>query len=349
MNKYLFSALALAVGTGVWAATDLTETMTVVKTDGTSVEFNVADIERVDFAVVETSYAMVVTPSEGEAVKVATIPTVFRVDDSTAGVPVILGFSMVDAAEPADARQGEYAIELSVSALKFNIADEINLSDGADSGVTATLYRYADGEVDNVWDVQTSGTLTTAFDAKSKTVTVKLEAGYEDGTVISLDYKGSVVMTESLKGFNPPFEYINQGQYFNADGVGENIFNVESVSYTANVKQNGLTFDRFILTLSNYQDCKIFINPEYYGQLIDFADAPADSYYVTYAYAMQLGSENTARPGGYYVGLQGTLKVVKGEDNHYVIDLDVTNFYRGTYGNSGTPERVVLNFTGVVD
>ncbi len=346
MKKIILSAFALGCASLAWAFVEKMEVMTVVKADGTTIEYNVADIDRVSFEVVSNEYSMLVAPASGEAVKLASAPTVFRMLPAEEGNPYGFGIAMVEAAEPAEARNGLYAVQLSVSQLKMNTAG-VDLSEGAASGITVTLYKYdAEANVEETYEVQTGGTLTTAVDNKTKAVTINLDATYADGTEVAVEFKGKVTDVESLEGLNPPFVYVNKGQRYDADGNPGAIFDVTEAKLLSNAKVCGVAgFEKFEFTLSNDMSCYVAVKPEYIGTEIDFETAPTDAFIVKYDSINYGSQDNTAfLPAG----INGKLLIVRNDDGSYVIDLD---FYAhciswGTV-NKTSKERVVLNYTGV--
>lgn len=346
MRKLMLSVLALGCASLAWAFVEKTEVMTVVKTDGTKIEYNVADIDRVGFEVVSNEYTMLIAPASGEEVKIASIPAVFRMLPAEEGMPYGFGISMVEAAEPADARNGMYAVQIAVSQLKMNTAD-VDLSEGAASGITVTLYKYdAEGSVEETYEVQTGGSLTTAVDNKTKAVTINLDATYADGTNVVVEFKGKVTDVESLEGLNPAFVYVNNGQHYDADGNPGPIFDITEATLLSNNRVCGVTgYEKFEFSLSNDRACYVAVKPEYIGTEIDFETADTDAFIVKYD-AINYGSkDNTAFLP---VGINGKLLVVKNEDGSYIIDLDVYAHYIswGTV-NKTSNERVVLNYTGV--
>lgn len=341
MRKLFLSLLTLVCALVSWAIVEEREIMTVIKSDGTTVVYDVNDVEKVTFEVKTEEYKMVISPSQGEAVKLETVPTVFRVTPSKEGEPYLFGFTTVEAENAAAARQGKYAVELSVSALKMNTAS-VDLKDGSASGVNVTLYTYADGEVAEVKEVQTSGTLTTAVNTKNKQVTVNLEAAYKDGTTLNIEYVGAVKDVESLEGFNPPYVYNNEGQYFNADGLPGGIFKVEGMTYTPDVNYRGVSGDRFDFTLGNGKTCWFILAQKYIDKVFDFATAEGGECYFWYD-NIQIVSKGTPYMNQ---GTDGTISVKMNEDRTFTVDFKVSNQYISSYGTAGgTPEYVVLNYT----
>ena len=343
MKKLCLSLVALICASLAWAIVDKTEKMTVVKTDGTTVEYDVADIQQVTFGIVEESYTLLVATPGQTPVKLETIPTVFRVNPANDGDPYRFGITTIEAATPADGRQGQYAVEIAVSSLKMNTAD-VDLAGGSNSGVTVTIYSYKDGEVDKIWDAQSAGKLTTAVDNKTRRVTISLEADYADGSNVVVDFVGNVVAADDLEGFNPPFVYKNQGQYFSPDGTPLGIFDVTGMTYTPDAKYQGGAYagSRFDLTLSNGRTCWFIIRPELIGTTLDFATAqPGDAYFCYDNIQVAAAATNDWSLSG----TEGKITVVKNEDNTFTIDLLVTNKYKMGTTNGGTPEYVILNYT----
>ncbi len=338
MNKLIITAAALACAAQAFAFVEKTEQMTVVKADGSTVVFDVADLDQVTFDEVEVNYPFYIQPATGNVMKLTAVPTVFRMSPAETGDPYQFGISAVAAETPADARQGEYAVQIKVAPTVMNTSG-VDLSDK--SNVIVTLYRYVDGKVDNVWESQVSGTLTTALNSKTQAVTIDLEADFEDGTSAFVSYVGKVTNVDDLVGLNPPFEYINQGQYFNYDGTPYGLFDVTSCKMTSGVSYRGLNGAYlFELACSNGQTCKVYVKADKIGEEINFATSAFD-YIFLYDNIQIYG-----KGAGMLEGVEGTIKVVKNDDDTYVIDVDVTNKYLNWGSVSGTPERVRINFTG---
>ena len=346
MNKLIISAAALVCAAQAFAFVEKTEQMTVVKADGTTVVFDVADLDQVTFDEVETDYAYYVAPATGSALKLTAVPTVFRMSPAEVGNPYVFGISSVAAETPADARQGEYAIELAVGSSVMNTSG-VDLSDK--SNVVVTLYHYTDGKVDNVWEAQTSGTLTTAVNSKTQVVTLNLEADFEDGTFVSVSFNGKVTNVDDLVGLNPPFEYINQGQYLNQDGNPQGLFDVESLTYTANQRYHGNSYDhKFTFNLSNGRECFIYVTNDLVNAgEIDVDTLDANKFEFRYE-NIQVASKGTQYANG---AKEGKINIVKNDDGSYKIDITMTNkyYYTSYFGETsvmGDPQYVIINFTG---
>lgn len=345
-NKLILSSVALVCAAQAFAYVEKSEVMTIEKADGTTIQYTISDLDRVSFGEVETQYALYIEKADGEQVKLQNFPKVFLAQPSADGNPYEYGFSFVDAATPEEVRQGDYAIQVSVSALKMN--EDVDLAGGAASGVTVALYSYADGEVDNVWDAQTEGSFSMSTNAKNGQVTMTIEATFEDGTTVDLVYKGKPTAADDMIGLNPPFEYKNQGEYFNKDGNSSGVFSVESIvdNKLVRVGTDGKQFRYLNIELSNYAFVEIYIDPAYIGQKIDFSDAPSNSFKVTYGYEYSK-SIDLASPDYYhamYIAKIGSLLVDQDADGKFTVDLDVTNRY-DSYGSvtGSLLERVIFN------
>lgn len=347
MNKLIISALALAAAAPTFAYVEKNEVMTVEKADGTTQKFLINELDRVSFGVEETEYALYFAPAGASALKLVSVPSVFLANPASPGDPYEYGFSAVAAAEPAEARQGEYAVQVSVGELKMNESD-VDLAGGATSGINVAVYHYTDGEVDNVWETQAAGSFTMSTNNKTQIVKFEIEATYADGSELYLTYSGKPTAVESMKGLNPPFEYVNQGQYFNADGNPETVFNVTAMKYTSGKRVQGVSYEGFEFTLDNGMECYLCVAEELVNAgTIDVADLSANQMQFKYGYNIQLASKGTQWSNCAQVG---TFNIVDNGDGTYVIDFDMTNLYLNTYGSQGgSPERVVLNFNGAAN
>lgn len=348
-NKLILSSVALLCAAQAFAYVEKSEVMTIEKADGSTVQYTISDLDRVSFGTVETQYALYIEKADGDQVKLLSFPKVFMAQPSAEGNPYEYGFSFVDAATPAEARQGDYAVQVSVGALKMN--STVDLAGGATSGVTVALYSYADGEVSNVWEAQTEGSFSMSTNAKTGQVTMNIEATFEDGTIVDLTYKGKPTAADDMKGLNPPFEYKNQGQYFNKDGNPSGVFSVSQIvdNKLVRVGTDGKQFRYLNIELSNYAYVEVWIDPEYIGQKIDFSDAPSNSFKVTYGFEYSKSIELTAPDyyRGTYIAKVGSLFVDQDENGKFLIDLDATNRYENAF-SPGTVtgselERVVFN------
>lgn len=342
MKKMLLSALALACATSAFAYTEETEIMTVTLTDGTVVEYPVAAVEHVTFGTkVETTNLLLTRGGETLA-QLEAVPTLFRVVPAAdSGEGYGFGFGLIAAETPADLCLGGYGVEVNVSASKINTGT-LQLVGDETAPASVTMYAYdSEGAVAETLTELTAGTLTTAVDVKTKAVTFILNATFGDGTEIYAEYKGKVIDVESLADMNPKPVFHNELIYYNADGVAS----VTSAVVGCKRDTSYSGWPRFTLSFENSsaQKCTIEMQEQFFGQELDFATLTEQA--VNFAY----GSIQLSGPNDQYrnQGLVGTICIKANEDGTYTIDADVTNSYKTAWsGTGGTPERVVLNYSG---
>ena len=208
---------------------------------------------------------------------------------------------------------------------------------------TARPGSYAEGNKGTLTATKNSdGSVTIDLDATNSYVRGGFAGG--DPNHVVLNYTPEVVEPEPVVTVEP-----NTCLYVQASGT-ERTFTVESCDAQTSKSYNGLTFDAYSLTLSGDMLCTVYIAADQYNNKIDFANAPDNSYFVTFGFSysnlIQLGANNTKRPGSYNVGDKGSLCVSKDEDGIVTIDLDVTNSFTSAYGyDNGDGSHVVLNYT----
>lgn len=347
MKKVILPALALMCAAQLSAFTEETEVMTVQLLNGTTAEYNVDDINTVNFSVKTTTLALSIATPDADPLKLTAIPTVLRCA-GTEGMPYGFGFGLVDGTTAEEMRAGQYAIEMSVPAALMNTG-ELQLTGNDASGAVVMLYSYnEEGKVEKVWDKLTDGTVSTALNTKTKAVTLEVNATFEDGTVVRCSYVGSVKDVESLEPLNPVPTYDDMMRYFNQDGNLSVLANITGVTTKTS---SGKTRYTFAFDNSSAKSCYIEIDPTYIGQEINFATLETQNVFnFTY------GSIQVSGPNSEYrnIGKEGVISVVNNEDGTTTIFADVTNKYETNYGwgtpsVGGTPERVIIKWTGTIE
>ncbi len=346
MNKLILSAAALLCAAQSFALVEKTEKMTVVKADGSTVEYNIADIQQITFEELTVNYPLYIT-TVFEDVKLTSVPKVFRMSPAEAGDPYRFGIATVECSTPEEARQGQYAIEFSVTPTAMNTTID-DLSGSND--VVVKLYRYEEGVMKREWEKQNAGSLSMTTDTRRGTVTLELTAQFDGGASVEVSFSGQVTNVDDLVGLNPPFVYVNQGQYFNYDQKPTGLFDVTGMTYKAGASAGGVKWDhQFNFTLSNGEtNCYLCVSDDLVNAgEVNIKDLSASQCYFRYS------SIQVASPGTPYQqeGLNGTINVVKNDDDTYVIDVTMYNKYKSPWGTgeSGTPEYVIINFTGAAN
>lgn len=336
MKKLFTAALALSTILAATANDDKKEIMTVELANGEKMEYAVDDIARMQF--VQPTIAFTFTNANGESESFESIPQLFRVMPAETGQPTKFGIGTVETSEPAGLLLGKYAVELTL-APSVLYTGQINLADNAESALI-NLYLYDENQaVSEVYTTPTEGTLNTSRNAKGE-ITLELNATFESGVSVYASYKGKATDVESLEALNPAPVYFNELLYFNSDGV-------ESIHRTVTgvTKTTASGKSRYTLEFNQETETtRIEIIPELVGELIFLPDAASNSVNFQYGH-IQVSSPNDQWRN---TATNAFVKVVENGDGTVVIDADVTNTYimYGAENASGTPERVIINYSG---
>lgn len=338
MKKNIFAAALLLSSVNAFAFVEETEIMTVKHIDGSTTEYVVENVDEIAFTVKSNTYAFGIDVPGEEPIRLTTLPAVLRCSPTEAGAPYGFAFGMVEGTTAEELRAGDYALEFNVSATKINTGalDVIN------DAVGVSLYQYADGKVVNVWDNVTSGTVSTALNTKTKVVTLEVDVTFEDGTVVKGSYVGSVKDVTSLEELNPAPTYEGQIAYFNTDGNLAVVGNVTGVT-----RKTSSGKERFTFTTDNSstKSCYIEVLESLIGTEVDLPTAENNSINFTY------GSIQVSGPNSEYrnTSLQGKVYIADNGDGTFTFKANVTNLYKSMWGgNAGTPEYVIINYTGEV-
>lgn len=325
------------------------EHMVIEMKDGSTVEYNVADVEKVNFSVVE--YNFTITPAEGEMVAYATVPSLLRVLPSETGASTLLGFGNVEGATAEEITAGEYGVYLSVSASKI-YTGEFDLAENGDSYILKVV-KYTEGGAEYVLDEVASGKLSTKFNQKNRKVTLELDAVMSDGTAIAAKYEGVPTDVESIEGIVPSKKYGNEAFYYNADGK-ESQANIASVSMRYSSYSSATTFTfTFEGYLGGQTEATLMIPDAVFesGQE-EFSLPETNGWQFKLGYFIQLFGKtgNEDRDKYSNVADNGTMKAKKNEDGSYELFIEIQNYYDNYVGtHQGTPEKVILNYVGVIE
>ncbi len=339
MKKSILLASGLAVALAAAAFTEVTETMTVRLADGTAVGYDIDQVEKVDFETVETTVGLLFTGADGtEIAKTGAMTSMFRFLPADNDQAVRLYFGTAVGAESFAALGEGSHVFLLDCALSALYQGEVSLT-GA-SGITLTGFEIADGVAASELPEVSQGTVTTTRNAKG-VLTVELDAVLADGSALRASYTGSPSDITSVEELFPSGEIKNEMSYYGYSG------DVEVTSAITGVKITDYNdWKRFTFTFesASAQSCTIEIDPAAIGQQIDFATL--ESHTVNFRY----GSVQVSGPNDQYrnQGVEGTILITDNGDGTVTILADVTNKYKNMWGSgtSGTPERVVLSYSG---
>lgn len=349
MKKIFITGLMALASLNMSYALD-EEFMVVTLKDGTTVEYNVANVERVNFDLRHTDDAFTVVNTDGTTDAYVTIPTLLRVRAAETGAATQFGFGTVQATDAQGLTQGDYGVYLSVSAAKL-YAGDIDLATETDSYVLK-LVKYENGDTKTLNEKVTSGTLSTKINNKNNNVTISLDAVFEDGVAVTAKYAGRPVDVESLDAMIPAKKYGNEAFYYDSSEK-EYHASVTDVrkSFSSYSKKTTLTFD-----FDN------MINGEQYIKII-FSEALMNSTETTFNLAETAGWElrlGTIQLCGYdkddssidwkNAADNGTMILEHNPDGTIHIYMEVQNYYNNYMGTHlGTHEKVIFNYVGSIE
>lgn len=347
MKKIISTIVSTAMAVGVYAG--VREMMVVTLKDGTTVEYNVDNVEMVNFQVTEDAFSVI--PSGGTEAGYATIPAMLRQQPSEAGKPTIFGFGHVTATTAEDLTAGEYGVHVTVSAAKLYQGD-IDLSTDKDSYMLK-LVKYTEGGAERIWDNVASGTLTTKINAKNQRVTLQLDAVFSDGTVVTANYEGKPTDVESLDAAVPEIKYGNELFYFDTTGSEKHknvVSATKSYSSFSGSTTFTLNFDSEVFTSSGgTTNIKIAI-PETMLNSGDSSWSLAETtgeWRITFGGMFFYGATGTSMDTYSRIPDNGTLKVAV-NDGVYEIHLEIINSYVYNGLKSGTTERIIVHYEGEI-
>lgn len=360
MKKAFLAAVAAMAGFTAMADTE--EIMVVRLADGSTVEYPVETVQSLRFetrTITEPRRDMVVIPHNGTTTVVPEINALLRCVPTEAGQPVEFAFSDCNSADPAEiAAQARYAVKLAVSPSRV-YGGNIDLVDESEAYVLQLL-EYTDGEAKRIFSKVSGGNLSTEMDRKRGTVTINIDAAFDDGTQLQVHAAQVPVDVESLKAMIPDHKFSNEVFYYNSDG--NMVSNPPIVSASSrdrfwsrldcDVKDITLELDGYV----NGEDSgTITISKETLENLPEDGLLNLDSGHNVYiAFGpIQLYSVPTSNPSYNFFNVvdNGTLQIRHNDDGTWFIHLDVTNYYKsnGSDRRNGTNERIVLHYEGAID
>ncbi len=338
LYKSFLALTAAAISLGA-AADD--EVMIVTLTDGTTVEYNVAQVSKVNFEVRETvPAAFTVTPADGETIEFQTIPTMFRQAADDDSQPTTFGFGTVEATTPANLVNGEYGVKLSVSAIKL-YGGEFDLVENPDS-YSLFLGTYEDGKLIDLQDVVTAGKISTKINNKTRKVTININATFKNGTVITAEYEGLPESTDVIDEMFPEISRGNVLIYTTTSGT-ENTYEVTGASMRASA-----SYDTYTFTNSGYEDFVIEIRNRDLINAGKLELSEAVGFSIKYGYSMQLGRRDAT---DIYSNApnNGVMTFTKNDDGTCEVSVDVLNKYNSNIGqNLGNGEHLIFHYVGEI-
>lgn len=338
LRNILAIAVAGFTALSALAYTEITEKMKVTLTNGDIVEYDVADVQKADFESITTVIGFSVTLPEQDPFITESVPTLYRVLPDADGKGTGFAFGGLASESIDELTQQPFAIQINVAPTVL-YAGNVDLSQGS---VAVVLYSYADGIVAEKWTSVSEGTLTTSRDTKNNiTLTLNATMG-ENGPKIFASFKGRATDVETFDMLDPATVYTDELVYFNNDGV--QFFQSPITGVTKSTPASG--FIRYTFEFAKEtQKCLIEIKPELLNKDVDLPTAPENT--VNFQY----GSIQVSGPNNEYRNTAkiGKLSVVENEDGTVTFNADITNKYSTSWNpDGGSPERVVLNYTGAV-
>lgn len=360
MNKILISAV-LSIICPVCAMAEDEEVMILKMTDGTTAAYPVENVESVTFGTRRIARDFTVTEAGGEPRLYPSLPVLWRVNPAETGMATTFAFATGEAASPDLApASSEYGLILSISPSKLYATAPVDLATET-SSYMLTLLRYADGAVLSRAEVVTEGTMTTAFDRKNRHVTIALEATFDDGTAIAIDYDGVPADVDNVDGLIPATVYGNEAFVYNPDDELMNHTEVAKLTTTAKPYNSMGASTEFAFTYADGQ----YVFSESSGKITivntlleNLGPEPvvinlAEGLGVDLRFgAMQISSINESDPSFKYKNIadNGTLTLSLDADGTYHLLLDVVNTYTSYMGaepqQGGSHEHLILNFDG---
>lgn len=338
LRNILAIAVAGCTSLSALAYTEITEKMKVVLTDGATVEYNIADVDKADFETITTTIGFSVSVPGQDPYITESVTKLYRVLPDAEGKGTGFAFGGAATQSVDELTLQPYAIELNIAPTSL-YAGTIDLTNG---GASVSLYSYTDGIVTDKWTSVSEGTLTTSRDTKNViTLTLKATMG-ENGPEIFATYKGLATDVETFAMLDPAPVYTDELVYFNNDGVQN--FQSAITGVTKSTPTSG--FIRYTFEFAKEtQKCQIEIKPELLNKEVDIPTAPDNTVNFQYGSIQVSGPNNEYRN----VAKLGTLSVVENADGTVTFNADVTNKYSTSWNpDGGSPERVVLNYTGTV-
>ena len=335
MKKTLFAALAAAVCGAMFAATDIVETMTVKLADGTEVEYEVSQVENVSFGTKEVSVLgdnfFKYYNKDGELTNQG---------DITGATKTVKSNGMWKVAFA-----NEEGLNIFVELEPSLVGKTVDFATAADNSYAFRydmIQIYAPG---NEWKPAGTngsftltdngdGTLTFVADVTNQYVSGGVAGGSPEHVVIAY--------TGACEGLDPaPVVKEDYFEYFNKDGVLTNQGTITGATKT--VKSNGM----WKVTFANEEGINIFVElePSLVGKTVDFATAADNSYAFRYDMIQIYAPGNEWKPAG----TNGSFTLTDNGDGTLTFVADVTNQYVSGGVAGGSPEHVVIEYTGACE
>ena len=344
--KSLFLSAAALAATVYASAND--NRIIIERTNGDNIEYNVNDIKKINFGELNTSAHVLIYENDGIIRSVDFLDNLFIAAPSEAGKST--GFAFGTAAEPDSIQglwRGKYAFGLSLSSSAL-YSENVALVDNASA--VLTRYTYEDGELVDTSSAITSGTVTSSINTKNRQITLLIEATFEDGMKLITNIVKRPTEVESIDLLTPPEVFTNELVYFNMDG--EESIHAKITEVTRGTYNNLIQFTfkaESTSTQGVFYTGTIQIAEELFGEPFNFLDVPQNSLNFRYENIQVSGPNNQYRNQA----MEATGLVRDNGNGTWTFEFDVTNKYKVDYGwgtptVSGTPERVVIFYTGEV-
>lgn len=367
--SYILSAAVLLVSANAMADTNR---MTVTKTDGEKVTFNVSEVEKgtftgnalnvngekvADLSEISkvtftdlTTLPFTITNPKGELILAEEkVPSMLRVVATTTGQPNLFAFGSVEATEAAQLPEGSHGVYLSLSPTAMNAGGVTDLSSDVDA-YRLKIYTYEEGQaVDSLTSVK-AGSIKYAWQPTRRQLTINIDATFSDGTVLKANYSGKPTDVASVAEMVPEKKYNNEMVIINAAGTSSTSYPIDYVETKTRTATGSnprtLTFN--FESNKFYDTAKLEIVPELIIDKgdIDLATVTGNCYYI-YVGSIQLYAVDAGR----FSPLNGVMNVKKLGENEYEIYVNVTNTYNNPWGSgtAGTNENLTIYWKGVVE
>lgn len=275
------------------------------------------------------------------------IASALMVKPATTGAATSFAFGDTEATTAEGLLAGKVGVAVSISASKLYNGTIDMVADA-----NSYTLKYIDYATRITYDKVKAGTITTAQDKDGK-LYITINATFDDNRTVELEYYGTAATVESLDGMIPAAVAANEYKYYNSDGavslnkeLGTSYIDEYKGNYTFYFIPEGeskTSSNRVVLKVS--QD---LINAGEVS-IADLGDTPIFDLKFT-AGGMQL--QSTAAGHGYgNTPNNGTLKIVKDDNDNYEVSLEIANRYKSPWGSSiaGDNTKLVLNFQGKLE
>lgn len=342
--KKIITTVAISIAAAATFYMSAEDKMIVNLKDGTTQEFDVNKIDKVSFEYIEPAFT-VTLPGE-DMVEYTAIPTLLRQTGAT-GEATQFGFGNVTAETPAELTAGEYGVYFSLSPSKvYN--GTVDLATESSSYVLK-LVKYVEGASEFILDKVTSGSITTSINSKTQKVTLDINAEFDDGTVITAKYEGSVKNVTSIEEMLPGKSYGNEVFGYSNEGVESHAtitgFSASKSDYTGDTTLK-FKMDSYIGTAN---EIRIVMTEDLINSNAGTFDMATTIGWQFRCGGVQLYNVPDSDPSKPYKNIadNGTMKVIVNDDGTYEVFVDVQNYYDNSFGtHQGDGYRVILNYVG---